>query len=281
MPIEVLLTCATAAVSIEWQEAAESGTNLGRESQRAQRLVQVGRERREVEEHERLRVPAQRVLEQVRELPIPPSASPSTLPHSHKNKYTHLRVPVRDMLIALPLALLAQRSNNVPQRTQALINALRLPQPLHIAPRTALLQPLAPRKVDEVQAALAALARERVLAADAEGEDRVRARGALVHERRGDGAAALREREEGADLRRGGERDDVRVGDGRAPGFGVVLDVVPLLVELALAEEVVDRLVVLRVRMSGLDERREHGGGGGYVRSRGTGLPSCTASLYS
>ena len=148
------------------------------------------------------------------------------------------------MLVAL-FALLSKRGNNVPKRTQALINALRLPQPLLIAPRAALLQPLAPRKVDEVQAALAALARERVLAADAEGEDRVRARGTLVHERRGYATPGLREGEQGADLRGRGERDDVDVRHPCREGFGVVLDFVFLLVEVVLAQEVVDGFVVL------------------------------------
>lgn len=105
------------------------------------------------------------------------------------------------MLIALALALLAQRSDNVPKRTQALVDALRLLQPVLIARCPALLESLAAREVDKVQAALARLTRECVLAADAKREDGVRARGTLVHERRRDRAPALRKREEGADLR--------------------------------------------------------------------------------
>ena len=46
-------------------------------------------------------------------------------------------------------------------------------------------------------------------------------------------------------MRRGREGDDVDVRDRGAAGLCLVLDFVLLLVELALAEEVVDGLVVL------------------------------------
>ena len=189
-----------------------------------------------------------------------------------------LRVPIRNMLVALPFALLAKSRNHITQRTQTLVDILRLAQAVLVARRAAFLQALAAREVDEVQAAFAGLARERVLAPNAKGEHGVRARGALVHERRGDGAAALREREERAHLRRGGERDDVRVGDGCAPGFGVVLDVVPLLVELAFAEEVVDGFVVLENMIVIGDRNGENERNG--LRSRASGPPSYTPSPW-
>lgn len=146
------------------------------------------------------------------------------------------------MLVPL-LALLPERGNHVPERAQALVDVLRLLQPVLVVPRTARVQALAPREIDEVQRALACLARVRVRALDPEREDGVAARGALVHERRGDGAPRLRECEQRAHLRRRVERldDDVR----NARAALVVLDLVLLFVELALAEEVVDRLVVL------------------------------------
>lgn len=148
---------------------------------------------------------------------------------------THLGVPVRNMLVALPLTLLSQSSNNIAQRAQALVNALRLLQPVSVARSATLLKPLATSKVDKVQTTLACLARQRVLTANAEREHRVRAGGSLVHECCRNGATALGEREESTNLRRGRQRDDIHVGDGRAAGLRVVFDLVLLLVEFALA----------------------------------------------
>ena len=73
----------------------------------------------------------------------------------------------------------------------------------------------------------------------------MRARGALVHECRRDRAPSLSELEESADLRRGREWDNVHVGDSGSASLELVLDLVLLLVKLALAKQVVDRLVVL------------------------------------
>ena len=71
------------------------------------------------------------------------------------------------MLVALAFTLLAQRSDNIAKSTQALVDALRLLQSVLIARGAALLEPLTTREIDEVQAALARLARERIFTADA------------------------------------------------------------------------------------------------------------------
>ena len=55
----------------------------------------------------------------------------------------------------------------------------------------------------------------------------------------------MRDCKECADLGCGSEGDHVDIRDGSAPRLGVVLDLMLLLVELALAKQVIDRLVVL------------------------------------
>ena len=147
------------------------------------------------------------------------------------------------MLVAL-LALLSKRSDDVSKRAQALVDVLRLPQTVLVPPCAARVQPLAAGEVDQVQRALAHLARVRVRAADAQREHRVRARGALVHERRRDRAPRVGRGEEGADLGGRAELLDYDVRDSRRPLL--VLDLVLLLVEFTLSEEVVDGFVVLR-----------------------------------
>jgi hypothetical protein len=156
------------------------------------------------------------------------------------------------MFVTPLLALFPKRSNNIPQRTQALIDALRLPDPLLLrAVRKAHIQPLAPRQIHEIQAALAPLPGARapvhadVHAADAQREHRVRARRALVHQRRRNAAPRLRDREQRPHLRRRRQRHDLHVGHARAARLRVVFDLVFLLVEFTLAQEVVDRFVVL------------------------------------
>ena len=89
------------------------------------------------------------------------------------------------MLVAL-LALLSKRSDDISQRAQALIDVLRLPQPLLVLPGAARVQPLAAGEVDQVQRAVAHLASVRVRAADAQREHGMRARGAFVHQSRRD-----------------------------------------------------------------------------------------------
>ena len=146
------------------------------------------------------------------------------------------------MLVAL-VALLSQRGDDVTQRTQALVDILRLPQPVLVLTSSARIQPLASGKVDQIQCALARLSSMRIGAADAQREHRMRARRALVHERRRNCAPRICQRKERANLRGRAEWLHDDVGDaGRA---FLVFDLVLLLVELALSEEVVDGFVIL------------------------------------
>src|SRR6266849_2420178 len=92
------------------------------------------------------------------------------------------------------LALLSKRSDDISQRTQALIDILRLPQPFFMLPSPARIQPLAASKVDKIQRAFAYLAGVRVRAADAQREDGMRTRGPFVHQSCRDCAIARRER---------------------------------------------------------------------------------------
>ena len=148
------------------------------------------------------------------------------------------------MLVAL-VALLPERGDDVSERAEALINILRLPQTLLVLPGAARVEPLAAGEVDEVKRALAHLASERVSAADPQREDGVRARGALVHQRRRDRAPRVGRREQRADLCGRAEWLDYDIRDARRAPF-LVLDLVLLLVELAFSEEVIDGFVVLR-----------------------------------
>ena len=147
------------------------------------------------------------------------------------------------MLVAL-LALLPKRSDDISERAEALIDILRLPQTILVLPSTARVEPLTAGEVDEVQRALAHLAGVRVGAADAQREDGVRARGALIHQRRRNRASRVCRREQRADLCRRAERLDYDVRDARRTPF-LVLDLVLLLVEFAFSEEVIDGFVVL------------------------------------
>lgn len=103
------------------------------------------------------------------------------------------------MFIAL-LALLSKRSDDISQRTQALIDTLRLPQPFFMLPSPAGVQPLAASKIDQIQRAFAHLASVCVRATDAQREHGMRARGALVHQRCRDRAPRICRPEERADL---------------------------------------------------------------------------------
>ena len=156
----------------------------------------------------------------------------------------YLRIPIRYVFVTL-VALLSQCSDNIAQRAQALVDVLRLPQPILVLPSAARIQPLASGKVDEIQCTLACLSGMRVGAADAQREHRVRARRALVHERRRDRAPRIRQRKERANLSGRAEWLHDDVGDARRAFL--VLDLVLLLVELALSEEVVDGFVILGV----------------------------------
>lgn len=74
------------------------------------------------------------------------------------------------MLLALALTLLSQRSNNIAQGTQALVDALCLLQSVLVRPRSALFQPLATSQVDQIEAAITGFTRDRVLARDTKRE---------------------------------------------------------------------------------------------------------------
>lgn len=154
------------------------------------------------------------------------------------------------MFVILPLTLLAQGCDDIAQSTQASIDVLCLFQPVLVASCAALLEPLTSRQVDEVQATLARLASRRIFSVDTEREHGVRARRALVHQRGRNCAPGLGDGKQSAHLRGGGEANDVRVGDSRTTGLGIMLDVMLLLVELALAKKVVDGLIVLRRALS-------------------------------
>jgi hypothetical protein len=143
------------------------------------------------------------------------------------------------------VTLLPERSDNISERAQALINVLRLPQAVLVLPSAARVEPLAAGEIDEVQRAHAYLAGVRVGAADPQREDRVRARGALVHQRRCDRAPRIGRREQRADLCGRAEWLDHHVRDARGTPF-FVLDLMLLLVEFAFSQEVSDGFVVLR-----------------------------------
>jgi len=63
----------------------------------------------------------------------------------------YLGVPVRDMLITLPIPLLTQRGNNISESTQALVDILRLFQPILVIPSSALLEPFRTSEIDKVE----------------------------------------------------------------------------------------------------------------------------------
>jgi hypothetical protein len=126
-------------------------------------------------------------------------------------------------------------------------------------PGAARIQPLAAGEVDQIQRALAHLSGMRVRAADAQREHGVRARRALVHQRRRDRAPRVCHRKESANLGGRAELLDYDVGDARRPFL--VLDLVLLLVELTFSEEVIDGFVILctgsvRYRIRGQGEIR-------------------------
>ena len=76
---------------------------------------------------------------------------------------SHLRVPVRDMLIALPLSLLTQRGNNVPKGTQTLVDILSFFQPILVIPSPAFLESFGTSEVDKIERPLAGIPSRRIL----------------------------------------------------------------------------------------------------------------------
>ena len=63
----------------------------------------------------------------------------------------YLRVPIRDVLVTLPISLLAQRGDNISEGTQTLIDVLRLFQPIFVVPSSALLKSFRTSEIDEVE----------------------------------------------------------------------------------------------------------------------------------
>ena len=118
------------------------------------------------------------------------------------------------MLVAL-LALLPERGDDISERAQALVDVLRLPQPLLVLPSAARVQPFAASEIDQIQRARTHLARMRIGAADAKREHGVRARGALVHQGRRNRPPRVCRGEEGADLCRRTQWLDYDVRDAR------------------------------------------------------------------
>jgi hypothetical protein len=78
----------------------------------------------------------------------------------------------------------------------------------------------------------------------------MRARAPLVDHRRCDTATLLGLGEKCADLRGGVERHDIDICYPRRPRLGIVLDLMFLFVKVVFTEEIVDRFVVLRERIS-------------------------------
>ena len=67
------------------------------------------------------------------------------------------------MLVALPVALLTQRSNNISEGTQTLIDVLRLFQPIFVVPSPALLKSFRTSEIDEVERTFAGIPTRDVL----------------------------------------------------------------------------------------------------------------------
>ena len=67
------------------------------------------------------------------------------------------------MLVAFPVSLLTQRSDNVPEGTQTLVDVLRFFQPIFVVPSPALLKSLRTSEIDEVQGTFAGIPTREVL----------------------------------------------------------------------------------------------------------------------
>jgi hypothetical protein len=213
-----------------------------------------------------------------------------------RNLETDLGIPIWDMLAAIPIrsrtpcAPLPKCSNNVSQRTQTLINGLRLLHPLLLRPiRKAHIQPLTPGQIHQIQRTFASLPRPSsasfsqtdINPANPERKHRMRARASFIDHRRCDASPLLRLCEECAYLRGGVEGHDIDIGHPCRTRLGIVLDLVFLFVEVMFSEEIVDRFIVLRKneQVSALDEDGEERGGD--ARFQGTGLPFGIPSLWT
>mmetsp|Transcript_15755 Transcript_15755/g.61539 ORF Transcript_15755/g.61539 Transcript_15755/m.61539 type:complete len:686 (-) Transcript_15755:107-2164(-) len=196
-------------------DADVAGVNLGGEAQRVDALVQVVGVGRDVDEHQRLAVSTQAVLEQERQL----------------------AVPVRNVRV-----LVGQGGDDVAEAGEALVDVLGLLEP--VASALALLETLAASEVNEVEDSLGHLAGDLVLAGDLELEDAVAARGTVVALRLGDGPVLGGRVEEAVHLVGPCDGHVGEVGHRRRLGLRV-LDAEVLGVRVTrLGEEVADRLVV-------------------------------------
>ena len=75
----------------------------------------------------------------------------------------YLGVPIRDMLVILSFALLTQRSNHIPEGTQAFVDILGFFQPILVIPSPALLESFRTSEVDEVERTFAGIPTRGVL----------------------------------------------------------------------------------------------------------------------
>jgi hypothetical protein len=78
-------------------------------------------------------------------------------------KQGYLGVPVRDMLVTLPISFLTQRSNNISKSAQTLVDVLRLFQPIFVVPSPTLFEPFRTSEIDEVERTLAGITTRDVL----------------------------------------------------------------------------------------------------------------------
>ncbi len=141
------------------------------------------------------------------------------------------------------LLALAQRTDDVAETAEAAVDVLRLLEA--IARAAGMAEAFAAGEIDEVEGALALLARDGILARQFEDEDGVRPGRALVGLGGGDGAVGGGATEDGLDFGGRVELDGGDFGDGGLGAGRVVADLVFLLVELLRpAEEVVQILVV-------------------------------------
>jgi hypothetical protein len=128
---------------------------------------------------------------------------------------------------------LAECSDDVPKRAQALVDALRLFQSFLVSRRTTRVEALTTSQVHEIETAFAGLTCVRVCTRNTECKDRVGTRGTLVHERSRYSAPRVGDTEEGGDRCWRRKRHHIHVSDA-CHGL-VMLDLMLFLVELALA----------------------------------------------
>ena len=136
------------------------------------------------------------------------------------------------------LLALAQRTDDVAETAEAAVDVLRLLEA--IARAAGMAEAFAAGEIDEVEGALALLARDGILARQFEDEDGVRPGRALVGLGGGDGAVGGGATEDGFDFGGGVEVDGGDVCDGGFAFLHVVTDFVFLFVEFfGFAEEIV------------------------------------------